>query len=120
MTPPLADAVDLEHLLTIAALAGISVLARCFFFLSSKPWTLPDWAQRGLQYAPIAALCAVIAPEIVMRQGQLIHTLQDARLFGLAAALLYYFTRRGGGHSVLGTIVAGMALYLPLHIGLGW
>jgi branched-subunit amino acid transport protein len=109
-----------EHMLTIAALVGVSVLARSLFFLSSKPWVLPGWAQRGLQYAPIAALCAVLAPEIVMRQGQLIHTLADARLYGLLAGVLYYFTRRGGGQSVLGTIVAGMALYLPLHIGLGW
>ena len=107
-------------LLTIAALAGVSVLTRCFFFISSKEWVLPHWAQRGLQYAPIAALCAVIAPEIVMSQGQLIHTLEDARLFGLGAGLLYYFSRRAGTQSVLGTIVAGMALYLPLHIGLGW
>jgi branched-subunit amino acid transport protein len=112
--------VNLQQLLTIAALAGVSVLARSFFFLSSKPWLLPPWAQRGLQYAPIAALCAVIAPEIVMSHGQLIQTLEDARLYGLAAGVLYYFARRGGGQAVLGTIVAGMAVYLPLHIGLGW
>jgi hypothetical protein len=24
------------------------------------------------------------------------------------------------GNAVLGTIVCGMAVYLPLHIGLGW
>jgi branched-subunit amino acid transport protein len=112
--------INLGHMLTIAALACVTVLARCFFFLSSKPWSLPGWAQRGLQYAPVAALSAVIAPEIVMSHGHLIETLEDARLFGLAAGLLYYFTRRGGSQSVLGTIVAGMALYLPLHIGLGW
>ena len=29
--------------------------------------------------------------------------------------MLYYWRR-----SVLLTIVAGMALYLPLHLGLGW
>jgi branched-subunit amino acid transport protein len=120
MAPLFTGDANLGHLLTIAALACVTVLARCFFFLSSKPWTLPGWAQRGLQYAPIAALAAVIAPEIVMSQGHLIGSLKDARLFGFAAGLLYYFTRRGGSQSVLGTIVAGMALYLPLHIGLGW
>ena len=113
--------VNTGDLLTIAALAAVSVLTRCFFFISNKEWVLPEWARRGLQYAPIAALCAVIAPEIAMSQGHLIHTLEDARLFGLGAGLLYYFiTRRGGSQWVLGTIVAGMALYLPLHIGLGW
>ena len=108
------------HLVTIAAMVVVTVIARCFFFLSSKQWELPPWAERGLQYAPIAALAAVIAPEIVMSQGHLIRTLEDARLFGVAGGLIYYFTRRGGGQVVLGTIVAGMAVYLPLHVGLGW
>ena len=108
------------HMVTIVALVGVSVLTRCFFFISEKEWQLPHWAERGLQYAPIAALGAVIAPEIVMSQGQLIHTLEDARLFGALGGLVYYFARRGGGQAVLGTIVAGMAVYLPLHIGLGW
>jgi len=108
------------HLLTIASLVCVSVVSRSFFFISSKKWELPHWAERGLQYAPIAALAAVIAPEIVMSQGHLIHTLEDARLFGVAGGLAYYFGRRGSGQAVLGTIVAGMAVYLPLHIGLGW
>ncbi len=111
---------NLVHLLTIAALAGITVLTRCFFFISNRDWVLPDWAQRGLRYAPIAALCAVIAPEVVMSQGQLIQTLEDARLYAVAAGVLYFFARRGHGQTVLGAIVCGMAVYLPLHIGLGW
>jgi branched-subunit amino acid transport protein len=107
-------------LLTIMGMAVVTVLARSFFFLSEKDWVLPQWAQRGLQYAPIAALAAVIAPEIVMTQGALINTLQDARLYAVLAGVAYFFARRGGKQAVLGTIVSGMAVYLPLHIGLGW
>ena len=70
----------------------------------------------GMQYAPIAALAAVIVPELVMSQGELIATWKDARLFGAAAGIAWFYWR----HSVLGTIIAGMAVYLPLHIGLGW
>jgi branched-subunit amino acid transport protein len=103
-------------LLTILGLTVVTVLTRCFFFLSSKPWTLPDWAQRGLNYAPIAALAAVIVPEIVMSQGALIATWRDARVFGALAGAAWFFWRR----SVFGTIVAGMAVYLPLHVGWGW
>ena len=102
--------------MTIFGLAIVTVITRSFFFISSKPWTLPAWAQRGLHYAPIAALSAVIIPEIVMTQGQLIATWQDARLFAALAGVGWFFWRRG----VLGTIIAGMAVYLPLHIGLGW
>jgi branched-subunit amino acid transport protein len=101
-------------------LGCITVITRGFFFISSKPWSLPHWAQRGLQYAPIAALAAVIAPELVMTQGQLIASWQDARIYGAAAGIAFYFWRRGAGQAVLGTIVVGMAVYLPLHIGLGW
>lgn len=101
-------------------MTGVSVLSRCFF-ISSKPWTLPHWAQRGRsQYAPIAALSAVIVPEIVMTQGILIHTVFDARLYAAMAGVAYFFWRKGAGQVVLGTIVVGMAVYLPLHIGLGW
>lgn len=100
----------------IAGLSCVTVVARSFFFISSKPWSLPHWAQRGLQYAPIAALSAVVVPEVVMSQGQLVATWQDARLFAAAAGAAAYYWRR----DVLVTIVAGMLVYLPLHIGLGW
>lgn len=107
---------DAWTVFTIVGLALVTVITRSFFFMSSKPWTLPPWVQRGLHYAPIAALAAVIIPEIVMTQGQLIDTWRDARLFAALAGGAWFVWRRG----VLGTIVAGMAVYLPLHIGLHW
>lgn len=108
--------VDPWTLLTIVLLGAITVITRSFFFISSKPWTLPLWAQRGLQYAPIAALAAVVVPEIVVSQGALVATWQDARLFSAVAGAAWFFWRRG----VLGTILVGMAVYLPLRLGMGW
>ena len=58
----------------------------------------------------------MVVPEVVMTQGQLISNLKDARLYAVAAGALWFYWRQG----VLGTIVLGMAVYLPLHIGLGW
>ncbi len=107
---------DWWTVVTILGMAVNTVITRSFFFLSNKPWTLPTWAQRGLNYAPIAALASVVIPEMVMSQGQLISSWQDARLFAVAAGVGWYYLRRG----VFGTIVCGMAVYLPLHIGLGW
>ena len=107
---------DLWTVVAIIGMALVTVITRSFFFLSSRPWSLPAWAQRGLHYAPIAALAAVIVPEMVMTQGHLISTWQDARLFATAAGAAWFYWRRG----LLGTIVAGMAVYLPLHLGLGW
>ena len=111
---------DLWTLGVIVGLAVVTVVTRSFFFISSKPWHLPQWAQRGLQYAPIAALSAGVLPEVVMTQGHLGTTWQDARLFAAAAGAAYFFATGGKGQAVLGTIVVGMAVYLPLHIGLGW
>lgn len=107
---------DLWTVITIVGMALLTIVTRCFFFLSSHPWPMPAWLQRGLHYAPIAALAAVIVPEIVTTQGQLISTWQDARLFAVVAGVAWYYWKRG----ILGTIIAGMALYLPLHVGLGW
>ena len=107
---------DLWTLAVIAGMACVTVIARCFFFIFDRPWSLPRWAQRGLQYAPIAALSAVVLPEVVMIQGQLIGTLHDARIYAAAAGVVAYFWRR----DVMATIVVGMAVFLPLHIGLGW
>ena len=107
---------DLWTVVTIIGLALVTVVTRSFFFFLTKPWHLPAWAERGLHYAPIAALAAVVVPEIVMTQGELISTFKDARLYAIAAGVLWFYWRKG----VLGTIVAGMAVYLPLHIGLSW
>lgn len=111
---------DAWTLVTILGLAVVTVVARSFFFISSRPWNLPPWAERGLQYAPIAALAAVVIPEIVMSQGQLVAAWRDARVYAALAGCAFYFWRHGRGQAVLGTILVGMAVYLPLHIGLGW
>lgn len=107
---------DLWTVVTIIGMTLVTVLTRSFFFLSSKPWTLPAWAQRGLHYAPIAALAAVVVPEMVMTQGHLITTWKDARLFAVVVGVAWFYWRR----DLLGTIITGMAVYLPLHVVLGW
>lgn len=103
-------------LLTLVGLGLVTVLTRGFFLLPDREWPLPGWLLRGLRYAPLAALTAVVAPEVVMTQGALITTWQDARLFAAAAGIAYFAWRRG----ILGTLVVGMAVLLPLRLGLGW
>ena len=111
---------DPWSVMVIVGLAGLSVLTRSFFSLSSKPWSLPRWARRGMQYAPVAAMAAVIGPELLMTQGELISSWKDARIFGAAAGAAWFFSHRSSRQAVLGPIAAGMAVYLPLHVGLGW
>lgn len=105
-----------EAVLTILGLGLITVLTRSFFFLSQREMPLPAWLKQGLRYAPLAALAAVVVPEVVMTQGELIHTWQDARLFAVSAGSAWFWWRRG----ILGTIVSGTAVLLVLRVGLGW
>lgn len=107
---------DLWTLAVIAGLAVVTVVTRSFFFISNDDWRLPRWAERGLPYAPIAAMAAVVFPEVLLTQGQLTHTWQDARIFGALAGIAAFWWKR----NTLLTIVLGMAVYLPLRIGLGW
>jgi branched-subunit amino acid transport protein len=100
----------------IVGLAVVTVLARGFFLVSEREIELPAWALQGLRYAPIAALVAVISPEIVLTDGELLPTWADARIYAVAFATAYFWWRRG----ILGTILSGTAVLLALKIGLGW
>ncbi len=103
-------------LVAIVGLALLSVVTRGFFFLTERELPIPVWLTQGLRYAPLAALAAVVAPEVVLTQGQLISTWKDARPFAMLAGLAWFFWRR----DILGTILAGMAVLLLLKLGLGW
>ena len=113
MSAPLSG---LEAFIMIAGLAGITALTRAFFLFSDRELVLPDWIRRGLRYVPLAALAAVVVPDVVMTQGQLISTWQDARLYAVLASTLCYFWRGG----ILRTIVSGMGVLVPLKLILGW
>jgi len=105
-----------EAALGILGMAVITMITRSFFMIPEREIPLPQWVRDGLRYAPLAALAAVIVPEIVMTQGELIHTWKDARLYAAAVGTAYFFWKRG----ILGTIVSGTAVMLALRIGLGW
>ena len=102
--------------LTIVGLALVTVLTRSLLLLPREEVPMPAWVKRALKYAPLAALVAIVVPEVLLTRGVLIATLADARLIGAAVGLAYYFWKRG----ILGTIVTGMLVFLPLRIGLGW
>ena len=105
-----------EGTIAILGLAFITIFTRGFFLFPEREVPLPEWLQQGLRYAPLAALVAVIAPEIAMTQGHLIDTWRDARLPAVAAATVYFYWRR----DILGTILSGTAVLLLFKLGLGW
>ena len=102
--------------LTIVGLAVVTLVTRGFFLMPEREVPIPGGLQRGLKVAPLAALTAVIVPEIVMTQGRLIDSWQDPRLPAALAASIWYAWRPG----VLGPLLAGLAVFLPLRLLWGW
>ena len=105
-----------EGVVAVVGLALITLATRGFFVIPERELPIPAWLQQGLRYAPLAALMAVIAPEVLLTQGQLIETWRDARLPAVAVSTAYFFWRR----DILGTILSGSAVLLTLKIGFGW
>jgi branched-subunit amino acid transport protein len=104
---------------TVAAIAGltvVSIVTRGFFMIPERQVPIPPWLREALRYAPLAALVAVLLPEVAMTGNHLIDTWKDARLYATAAGILVFVTTR----KLLGTILAGSAVLLALRLGLGW
>ena len=102
--------------LTILGMAAVTLVARGFFLFGEREARIPEALRRALQVAPLAAIVAVVAPEIFMTNGALVATWRDARLPAAVAATAFYAWRPG----VLGPLLAGMAVFLPLRLVLGW
>jgi branched chain amino acid efflux pump len=100
----------------IFGMAAITIVTRGFFLLSDREWPVPPWLTRGLRYAPLAALAAIIAPEVLLTNGALVDTWRDPRLLAVAAGTAYFWWRR----DILGTIVVGTGVMLAARLGLGW
>ena len=103
-------------IVAIAGLTGVSVLTRGFFMIPDRELPIPPWLREALRYAPLAALVAVLVPEMAMTGDHLIDTWKDARLYATATGVLVFWRTR----SLLGTILAGTAVLLALRLGLGW
>ena len=101
----------LYHGAAVLGLVALSVLSRSAFFLSDRPWEMPGWLAQGLRYAPMAALAAVVVPEVLLQGGHWPTHLADARFVAAPVAALWAWWRK----DMLGTILVGMAVYLPLR-----
>jgi len=102
--------------ITIVGLALFTLLTRGFFLIPDRELPIPDGLHQGLRCTLLAALAAVIAPEIRMTDGQLVDTWMDGRWPALAATTAWYVWPRG----ILGPIVAGTSVLLLFKLGLGW
>jgi len=92
--------------------AGLATfLIRLSFIAVEGRVRLPSWFRTALQFVPAAMLSALIAPDLLMRDGQLYLSPANARLVaGLVAIVIAARTR-----SIGWTIVGGMAALLVME-----
>lgn len=102
-------------LLAILGLALITLVSRSFFLLPERDVPMPEWLREGLRYAPLAALIAVVAPEIFMTDGVVTTVWSDPRGYAAAVGIACYFWKR----NILMTIAAGTGTLLLLRYVFG-
>jgi len=103
---------DLELWLTILGMAAVTFAVRYPPLVLVGRLNMPPRLLEALRYVPIAVLSAIIAPAVLMPDGEMLFiSLENARLVaGLASALVMLWTK-----NLLWTILAGMALFVLLQ-----
>jgi branched-subunit amino acid transport protein len=101
-----------EVWITIFLLLASTLITRGAFFLLGHRVKLPPRVQHALRYAPAAALAAIVAPDLLLANGQLAVTWMNPKLMAAIGATVFFLTTR----HLLGTIIAGMALFTLLRV----
>ncbi|MCD9227925.1 AzlD domain-containing protein [Ralstonia pseudosolanacearum] len=98
-------------LLGVLLLSGAATyLIRLSFIALEGRMNLPPWFRSAMPYVPAAMLTALIAPDLLVRNGALAVSTSNPRLIaGLVAIVIARMTR-----SAMWTIVGGMAVLLIL------
>ncbi len=69
---------------------------------------LPQWVQRALKFVPVAVLTALCAPIVLVAEGEINLSINNAYLVASVVAILIAWKTR---HLLL-TILSGMAVYV--------
>lgn len=101
----------LQLWLTLVLIGVITFAYRFVFIFALERLRLPAWIGQVLRFVPVAALTAIIVPELLVRNGTVQVTWQNERLIaGTVAILIAWRTQ-----NVLLTIVLGMVCLYGLQ-----
>jgi branched-subunit amino acid transport protein len=104
-----------QHVYLIVATFGLCVVTavtRSFFFLTPAKFQFSPRMQRALRYAPGAALAAVIAPSILLKDHALNLSVDNHTLLASLLATLVFSWRK----DLLLMIATGMAAFTALRL----
>lgn len=97
--------------LTIFFAGVLTFLTRLSFIALFGRWEPPALLRRALRFVPPAVLCAIIFPELLIRDSRLVLTPLNPRLLaGALAALVGWRTK-----NVFLTIAAGLLVFYLLQ-----
>jgi branched-subunit amino acid transport protein len=97
-----------DMLLCLAGMSLVTALPRILPLTLLAGRALPPAFARCLSFVPVAVLSALLAPELLARNGAI--SLGPDNLFLLAAAPTFLVARRGGFFSAIATGMAVVAL----------
>ena len=100
-----------EIWLSVVAMTIITLATRTVMLVFGDRIPLPERVQHALRFAPVCALTALIAPELLTEQGAWAISLANAKLVGGAIAIAVMLATR----SMLATMGVGMAVFLALR-----
>ena len=97
--------------LTLVVVGLLTFGTRLSFIALAGRVEMPEWFQRTLRFVPVAALSAILTPELVQPKGHLDISFGNFRLLaGILAIVVAWRTK-----NVLLTIGVGMAALLILQ-----
>lgn len=96
----------------ILGLTLVTIATRSAFLVLGERITLPPRLQHALRYAPVCALMALIAPELLLIDGTLTLSFANPKLVaGVAAGAVVLTTR-----SMMTAMAVGMLAFTALRL----
>jgi branched-subunit amino acid transport protein len=106
----MSDEVSMRIAYLIIGMILVTFLSRSFFILLGNRIKISEWALETIRYAPLAALIAILAPEIFLPLGASSVAEFNLRLpniwGGIAAMIAFYFSKK-----MIPTLLIGMAVF---------
>ncbi len=93
----------------ILGMGLVSYLPRMLPLAASKRRQFPPWAERALDFVPVAVLSALVGAAFIPSHDWLVFTIDSRLLAGLVAIALAWLTR-----SVSTTIIGGLVVLFLL------
>ncbi|MFT5644411.1 MAG: branched-subunit amino acid transport protein [Janthinobacterium sp.] len=103
---------DWEIWATIGALVLATATTRSSFWLIGHRIKIPRRVHEMLRFAPACALAAIIAPDLLLAEGQIELQLSNLKLLAGIAAIAFFLLSR----NMLQTIVFGMLFFTALRL----